>query len=392
MRILFFCGSLEPGRDGVGDYTRALARACFQQGHECRIVALNDMHVLERKESDDVVAGSRLVSLRLPSIMAWEERVRLAADFRSRFQPDWQSLQLVCYGLQRKGILWNVNRHLKLLLAGCPLHIMVHEVWIGLSPHSPLKHRVTGVIQRLCLQRLCAMVRPDVVTTSNPLYRVLLQQIGVTSTVLPLLNNIPIVQGNTDYPQSLSAAGIKPADRGEWWFGLFFGELYPEWKPEPFLTIARASAQKAGRKLAFISLGRSGLFGPGIWQRLQRDYPGITFVTMGEQSFETVSAVMQLCDFGVPTSALQLIGKSGSAAAMLEHGLPVIVTRTDPQFRFAFSGPSTSDPMVFPCDDTLEAKMSAGLPRNPPEPRAAHIAARFCELLAGSASDAPRAC
>lgn len=32
MRLAFICVSLEPGRDGVGDYTRSLAAECIRQG------------------------------------------------------------------------------------------------------------------------------------------------------------------------------------------------------------------------------------------------------------------------------------------------------------------------------------------------------------------------
>ena len=45
MRIVFICGSLEPGRDGVGDYVRHLAVAVAQQGHETAAVALRDPFV-----------------------------------------------------------------------------------------------------------------------------------------------------------------------------------------------------------------------------------------------------------------------------------------------------------------------------------------------------------
>jgi hypothetical protein len=38
---------------------------------------------------------------------------------------------------------------------------------------------------------------------------------------------------------------------------------------------------------------------------------------------------MNTCDFGVVTSPLSLIGKSGTAAAMLEHDMPVIANRDD---------------------------------------------------------------
>ena len=42
MKILFFCGSAEPGKDGVGDYTRRLCGELLRIGHETQILSLFD--------------------------------------------------------------------------------------------------------------------------------------------------------------------------------------------------------------------------------------------------------------------------------------------------------------------------------------------------------------
>jgi hypothetical protein len=47
MKIIFLCGSLEPGCDGVGDYTRRLAGELIKQGHHIAAVALNDQYLQE---------------------------------------------------------------------------------------------------------------------------------------------------------------------------------------------------------------------------------------------------------------------------------------------------------------------------------------------------------
>ena len=44
MNILFICGSAEPGKDGVGDYTRRLCGELLRTGHRTRILALCDNH------------------------------------------------------------------------------------------------------------------------------------------------------------------------------------------------------------------------------------------------------------------------------------------------------------------------------------------------------------
>jgi hypothetical protein len=56
---------------------------------------------------------------------------------------------------------------------------------------------------------------------------------------------------------------------------------------------------------------------------------GWGFLEKGELPTDLISSYLQSADFGVATSPLSLIGKSGSVAAMLEHGLPVVVSRLE---------------------------------------------------------------
>ena len=306
----------------------------------------------------------------------------MPGSLRTRFQPDWLSLQFVCYGLQHKGIVWNLNHHLQALLTGCPVHIMFHELWIGMPRNAPFKYRVVGALQRLSIERMCAMIAPRLVTTSNPAYVAGLKSIGVPSSLLPLFSNIPIVEPSLGpaLQQKIADAGVTPYNRGEWWLGLFFGVLY-QLKSEPFLSILRSAAKKTGKRICLLSLGRAGASGQIIWQQLERDHPDISFITLGEQPSETVSSLMQTADFGIAASPWQVIGKSGSAMAMLEHGLPVIVTRDDYRFRFTQTDPPSTDPLLHCCDEALESKLLAGLQKRLPHSRRGEIADRFCTLL-----------
>jgi len=105
---------------------------------------------------------------------------------------------------------------------------------------------------------------------------------------------------------------------------------------------------------------------------------------------ETISAQLRDADFGVAASPWQLIGKSGSAAAMLDHGLPVIVTRDDFHPYLPGDGPPSTDPLLHRLDDALPAKLAAGLPKRPARHRVDEIAARLVGLLkAASTTSAP---
>jgi hypothetical protein len=51
----------------------------------------------------------------------------------------------------------------------------------------------------------------------------------------------------------------------------------------------------------------------------------VEVVSIGEQSEEIISQALQFADFGINTGSPELLGKSGTFAAMREHGLPVVV-------------------------------------------------------------------
>lgn len=388
MVILFLTSSLEPGKDGVGDYTRRLAQACLALNHSCGLVALNDPHVSDPVET----AEGHLPTLRLPATMPWPDRVGMAKEFRSRFQPDRVSLQFVAYGFDRKGIVRNLDRFLAPITSGIALQIMFHELWIGLGKSASLKERVMGQVQRHYLQRLISRLRPGWVSTSNALYISLLEGLGQAAVELPLFGNIPVnAAGDVPaLPEALVRAGMcdeQGAHPGRW-LGLFFGTLHPEWKPEPFMSSLIAASAKAGRRPCLISAGRSGERGEATWKQMERDYAhDVDFIHLGEQPVRQVSALMLAADFGVAASPWQLIGKSSSAVSMLDHGLPVIVSRDDLQTGVTPAPPV--NPLLHRCDATLESQWVAGLPKRPARDRLHDVAREFVRLLTSSPRQGP---
>jgi len=86
---------------------------------------------------------------------------------------------------------------------------------------------------------------------------------------------------------------------------------------------------KQQKRLAVVFFGKSRLDEAAVG-RLNNQLQGrAEIVWLGEQPPAVVSRMMQTLDLGLATSPVQLIQKSGSVVAMLEHGLPVLVTRSD---------------------------------------------------------------
>ena len=368
MVILFLTSGLEPGKDGVGDYTRLLAAECIRRQQTCLLLALNDGYVSQPVEASEWVDGIEMRVLRLPASLPWKERAQLAANFQKNRSIDWISLQFVCYGFNPKGVVWNLSGFFASVIGTRPLHVMFHETWIGIDKTFSFKHLLVGTIQKYFIRKLFQKLRPRLVTTSNAFYASLLQGIGFAAVETPLFSNIPVLPrgDGADLPEKLIQA--KVCDRSgahpERWLGLFFGALYPEWKEEPFLRIMASPPDHSNKRVCLVSTGRIG--GPGKirWEKFQESYgSAIDFVALGDCTPAQISALMHVADFGVSNSPWHLLGKSSSTATMLDHGLPVIVTDYDSQ---PFTSPSPSEnPQLYRCDDKLEAEIWKGLPRLP---------------------------
>jgi hypothetical protein len=386
MVILFLVNSLEPGRDGVGDYARLLAAELVRQNYPCCLLALNDSFVTQPTESSSVENGMNIPILRLPAAMNPDDRVVLAQNFRSRFPIDWVSLQFVQYGLNPKGIVRRWSRRIKAIVGDLPLHLMFHEIWLGAERSAGLKNRMIGAIQRHYIKKMVCALHPAVIHSSNNFYLSMLRDSGISATLLPLFGNIPIVaQAQRRLPAALTASlayqglGL----RQDQWLGLFFGSMQPEWKAQPFFGLLLAAAQKARKRVCLVSVGRLGR-GEAAWKKLQDDYSNvISFITLGEQPAEQVSLLLQEADFGLAAHPWLLIGKSGAVAAMLDHGLPVIITRDDflPPAHIQVQPPG--EILFHRCDSRLEAKLVAGLPRGIPDQRVKQVAVQMVRQLAG---------
>jgi len=379
MRIAFVTTCLEPGKDGVGDYTRDLAAACKSQGCDSRLIALNDRYVGTPGEEIQAARGAAIEALRLPAASPWHDRVLAARSFLQRRPEDWLSLQFVCYGFHPKGITVGLGQHLAPLIGDRRLHLMLHELWIGVRRGASLRERVLGALQRRAVCSLIGQLKPAAIHTSNAAYARLLGNVGIQARLLPLCGSIPVVADAKSgwleqQLRELGAARSADAPRSEQWRFGFFGTLPGEWSPEPLFTYIAAAAERARRTVSVLSIGR---IGPGeqLWREMLARYgQRFSFARLGERSPAEVSSFLQAIDFGIATTPWQLIGKSASAAAMLDHGLPVIVPRDDVDI--GADGLETPDPLLQRMTSVLPQwlpQARRGLPRD----SLAALAARF---------------
>ena len=88
MKIIFLCGCLEPGRDGVGDYVRRLALELINQGHDVSAVALNDGYVEIKDSGFQQLDGVSFAVLRLPKSLSYSRRFLELEEWSEIFSPD----------------------------------------------------------------------------------------------------------------------------------------------------------------------------------------------------------------------------------------------------------------------------------------------------------------
>jgi hypothetical protein len=366
VKILFLCSSLALGVDGVGDYTRNLAGACSRLGHECLLVALNDRQVGAAKAVvEEPAAGVRIE--RLSTTVSWAERTASLSRLAAAFKPDRVSWQFVPYGYDPKGVVpLGALSAVARVLPVTGRHVFFHELWIGLSKGEGWKNRLVGELQRRRLLAWLRAWRPSSISTSNPVYQAVLKKEGYDARILPLFGNLPIVAG----------AATPKADE---LVVVSFGTLHPQWDPSPTAAFLVEVARINGRRLRLRIAGRAG----GHVEAVRKCFcaQGIEPEILGSLTPAAASHVLQESHLGLAPHPWALIGKSGAALTMREHGLPVLVLRDDWMLRSGFTpSPIGDDPLLVRMGDYPAESVAELLARRtPPRARVDRIARSFLD-------------
>ncbi|MBD3296238.1 MAG: hypothetical protein GF392_02585 [Candidatus Omnitrophica bacterium] len=385
MKVLFITNHLEPERGGVSDYTRRLATECVRQGHETALISLNDKYVEGIQREAIEVEQYPIPMLRLSGKIGWRRRVLRSKEFVSAFSPDWISFQFVSYGFNPKGIVWNIGRQLKSIIGDRKLHIMVHELWIGESVEASLHDRLYRIPQRHFILKTIKELNPRLVNTQSQAYISILAKYGIRAEKLPLFGNIPVTSKSGDMwlfeKLKTQGVGINNEDRDDYWMFGMFGSLPLIWSPEPLFAYLKKAQKKYNKKIVILSIGDMSA-GRKLWESICREYKeSFIFVELEVQSAEVISRVFNSIDYGIATSPYQLVEKSGSVAAMLEHGLPVIVSRDDVHFRVFPITKFRVDPLIIKMGNDLTKRIPE-LKKNFSESRVQKTAQELLESFA----------
>ncbi len=386
MKIVFICASLEAGRDGVGDYTLRLAQACAARGHPCLVLAIHDPHLHGRAR----LALGPVEGARWPASLPWTVRIQEVDTAIREFAPDWISWQFVAYGFADQGVTPFALTLLANRTREYISHVMLHELWIGWEQGSSARERLVGWRQRRALLGWLQHLAPAAIATSNPTYEGELIRLGFPSSILELFGNVPIDE--PAQPATLARFLEDPAAMESMQpplVGVTFGTLHRQWEPAATVEWLLAAAARHHRPPALVAIGRMGPHHGPILAAFAN--AGIAITRTGEVDAPTVSQLLRNADFGIAPHPWALIGKSGAAAAMLEHGLPVLVPRDDWVPRHAATGAApASDPLLARLAflDAVETDRWLAR-RRAPRARLEEITGTFLQSLSTPASGSP---
>lgn len=331
MTLVLINGCLEPGADGVGDYDRRLAAACTRLGVTTALLALNDPHVSEPLLSEQSSDGIAVPTLRLPSTLPWRHRGALARAQLQAWHCRALSLQFVPYAFDPRGLPLALLALLRELVdqPGLRVHLMLHEIWIGIASTSDLRSRAIGHLQRRLIQAIAHSIRPSLVTTTNGTYVACLRGAGLEATRLPLFSGLDSLA---------TAATPTPAGAGATYSACLFGRIPPPWDPDPALEAVVEEAARQGLPPRLLLIGRHWV--PEAWfTRLRQRWPQIAIEEHGiEEDPGRLSQLVSACQLGLAPVPWGLVEKSSAVAAFLTLGLPVLASREDWQLRRRWRG------------------------------------------------------
>lgn len=366
MRIALLTGSLEPGRDGVGDYTRTLASACTERGHATALLSLG--------EPAEVAPCPGGAELRLTRAQ-WHRDGRAAAFARlESFRPDVTSLQFVPYSFDPRGLFHDCVPGLARLMAVAPRrHVFFHEIWIGSHVGAAPPQRLVGWLQRRAVRALLRALRPAAVHTSVDYYRAALATLGQPAAVLPMFGSVP--RGGA--PAPVPALAAVPPDAlvcGH------FGTLHPDWDCARFFATFAGHAHRLGRPAWFVAAGGLGA-GAARFAQLAHAHAGaVSFLALGRLTVAELATAFARFDFAATSVPWNILGKSSAAAALREHGVQVVATSAGRPPRFgAWSEPAGEAGFVPFFHDA--ALLAGALRKTAPRAGVEAITSRFLAAL-----------
>ena len=320
MTLCLICGCLEPGKDGVGDYCLTLGNAFEDKTNKVFYIALADPYIT-KAEWDTTHK-----KLRLPKNLNWDNRIQLTSEFLQTNQIEVLSLHFVLFAYHPKGTPFLFAHHFKKITPRLPLHIMFHELWVGEAKTDSIKLKLLGTLQSKIIKSLVDSLKPFSVQSSNLCYQQMLKNIRISSTILPIFGSVPVKKMDLNVSLTIRRKNfLKNFNINDTMIAVVFGTIHQEWDPcEALQDLAQKS------KCLILFAGRNGTHLFSLLQRISENCSrNIETQIIGELGTSDLSELFHLADFAFTSTPFALLEKSSSCCSLIEHGLPVLITRKD---------------------------------------------------------------
>jgi len=318
MKIAFLCGSLEPGFDGVGDYTRQLAVELIRLGHAVIAIAICDFNIDREYRGYQRSEEVSLTVLRIPAVTNFSERLKRIKDCIDLHNPDWISFQFVPYSFHAQGLVFKLAWHLKMICRRARCQLMMHELWVGMDENATIKRRCLGWLQRQSIKLLIHRLKPVIISTQSLLYAEHLCRLGYQPKYLPLFSNInnQFIDEGRSVGESVNKLSL-----------VLFGSIHPDTAVDDFADDIANYKAKMKSDVCLIFLGNCGALQEhwvNVWKA-----KGLPLKILGQQPPNVISGILRTAALGIATTPTALLDKSGSVAAMREHGLTVLAVTSN---------------------------------------------------------------
>lgn len=303
----------EFGKCGIGDYTRLWAKELHRQGDDITVIAFHDKDFSGEGSSID----TEVEFIRWGHDISWKEKTQRLSAFLNMNPVDAISIQYSAFGFHPKGIaLEFLSLCHSIQKTGIPIHVMMHELWLGLFSHYPLKHRILGIIQKLVILRTLRAFKGCFLTTQSKLYQKELKKAGLEAKLLPLFSNFQC--------SCKSKTSIKSIDLAETVTFCQFGNFYEE-RGREILEQFISKALKKGISIKVISLGRINDYTRDAFKLMMGlSDTGLEIEILEEVDEKTISEVMAESHIAINQTPLPFVDKSGVLALYGHHQMPVI--------------------------------------------------------------------
>ncbi len=240
------------------------------------------------------------------------------------------------YQFDLRGVVSRALVELPEMIQGMTASILFHETWIGDQETDGFWTRLVGFTQRRLVQMLVHDLRPIKLYSTNPVYCHMLESYDIKTVIVPHCGNVPVQQTDARawLPQALARAGaaVGPDGLKDFFLIGLFGSLYDGLELPRLLPSFEAVARRKGKRPLIASIGIMGNRSEGArWHKTYGEQFGL--VDLGPTTTLRISQFLNCLDLGVATTPIALVGKSGTAAAFVEHGIPLLVPIEYPHFR-----------------------------------------------------------